>query len=159
MKKSFVILFLMLCVFLTQGQAITVKIDYIYNNNTIALNDDFEVFFIVVDSTQKIIIKPKIIQNTFEVPNFCDKMKGHIVFKYKKTVLWLGINTFDFTQNMIWEIGFKKKKYYNEYDIEKKTKGIAYIAFHPLEKGDGAVTTISINDFNRYFKESKELLK
>ena len=145
------------------GQTFTVNVEYTYNGKKIALNDDFEIFFVIIDSTQKIIIKPEITQNTFKIPDFCGYTRGHIVFKHKKNIIWLGIETFSYTQNMRWEIGFDKKPYNKEFNIAtgnfEKTKAIAYIAFDPMEWGDGVVTTISIFDIKRYFKESRELLK
>jgi phage terminase large subunit-like protein len=64
---------------------------------------------------------------------------------------------------MRWEIGFDKKPYDKEYNIGtgniEKTKAIAYIAFHPLERGEGVVAITSIYNIKRYFKGSRELLK
>jgi hypothetical protein len=148
---------------LVQGQNATIKVEFIINGEKAPLNNDFEIYFIVVDTVQKIIIKPEIKQNSFEIPNFCGNVKGHIVFKYKKNIIGLGLNNFNYSQNMRWEIGFDKKPYDKEYGIKeankKETKGIAYIAFHPLEHGDGTVTTISIIDLKKYFKESKTLIE
>ena len=163
MKKILYILAFFMCAISLHGQTFTVNVEYTYNGKKIALNDDFEIFFVIIDSTQKIILKPEITKNSFEIQNFYGNTSGHIVFKYKKTIIWLGINTFSYTQNMRWEIGFDKKPYDKEYNIGtgniEKTKGIAYIAFHPLERGEGVATTISIVDVKRYFKESRELLK
>jgi hypothetical protein len=163
MEKILYILAFVMCAISSHGQTFTVNVEYTCNGEKIALNDDFEIFFVIIDSAQKIIIKPEITQNTFKIPDFCGNTRGHIVFKHKKTVIGLGVNTFSYTQNMRWEIGFDKKPYDQEYNIGtaniEKAKGIAYIAFHPLEQGDGVVTTISIVDIKRYFKESRELLK
>ena len=163
MKKILYILAFFMCAISLYGQTFTVNVEYTYNGKKIALNDDFEIFFVIIDSTQKIIIKPEITQNTFKIPDFCGYTRGHIVFKHKKNIIWLGIETFSYTQNMRWEIGFDKKPYNKEFNIAtgnfEKTKAIAYIAFDPMEWGDGVVTTISIFDIKRYFKESRELLK
>ncbi|MDI3545787.1 MAG: hypothetical protein PWQ43_1716 [Rikenellaceae bacterium] len=163
MEKILYILAFVICAISLHGQTFTVNVEYTYNGKKIALNDDFEIFFVIIDSTQKIIIKPEITQNTFKIPDFCGNTRGHIVFKYKKTVIGLGINPFSYTQNMRWEIGFDKKPYDKEYNIGtgniEKTKAIAYIAFDPMEWGDGVIATISIVDIKRYFKASRELLK
>ena len=152
-----------MCNIIASDKLYFVNVEYTYNGEKIALNDDFEIFFVIIDSTQKIIIKPEITQNTFKIPDFCGHTRGHIVFKHKKTIIWLGINTFSYTQNMRWEIGFDKnhmtKSSILRLETLKKTKAIAYIAFDPMERGEGVVAITSIYNIKRYFKKSRELLK
>jgi len=163
MKKILIILYLIMVASVVIGQNSTITVEFTLNGKKVELNNDFEMFFVTTANGQKVIIKPNISQNTFKVPDFCGQTKGHIVFKYKKMILGLGLNNFEYNQNMKWEIGFDKKPYNKEYPIKeanaKETKGISYIILNPLEQGEGIVTTISIVDFKRYFRESQALLE
>jgi len=173
-KILYTLVFVVLSIFL-EAQPYTIEIEYIHNGKKIALKDNFEIILEINDSTQKTIIKPKITQNTFSIPNLCGAFQAGVFFKYKKTVIDLGYEMFLYDQNYKWKIVFNRKPYYDdkcknimeenlsqaseEYlKILKRTKAIVYVDHYPLEGGEETSMATTIPNVRQYFKENRRLL-
>lgn len=161
------ILSLILCVViypnLAYSQVSKVSLEFVKNGRQIDLqNDEIDIFLVVIKEEQKIIFKPILTGVVFTMPDLCGNNQGHIILRHDGDVYGFGYNYLDFDQNMKWVMGVDKKPYDKEYflkDIQdKKVDGIAYIEFHPLEVGEGVVTTISITDFKSYMFEGEQLI-
>ncbi len=165
MIKYFIgILFLMLLFQSTcWGQKMYVK--FKKEGKEYQLKNDFEIFFVIVDSTQKTIIKPIIIGNSFVLPDFRGYSEGHIVFKYEKLILDLGLELLNnFYQSFEWEVDLDKKPYEDEYSYEefhsKDIEAAVQLIYRPLEHGDaGVVKFIPIRNVKKYLKDSKKLIE
>lgn len=145
------------------GWSQEIQIEFHKDGKKIELKNDFDVYFIMSDSLQKIIIKPIIKNNRFKIPDFIKSKKGNIAFKYGNIVFDLGFGGFQYEQNFIWLIGYDKKPFEKEYHFsqvhDKKIKAIVYLEYIPLEHGDGIERVVCIDDIKQYFKESKILIE
>lgn len=161
MKNIIFSLLFCLC-FSCFSQEDSVTISFLKNGRAIDIENKFEIFFVIGNDQQKTTIKPSINKQSFVVPDFCDYPSGHIIFKYKDKFYGLGFNKLKFDQDMKWVIGFDKKPYSKEYHLDsvndRSTKAIAFLELHPLKKGSGIVTTVSISNLKKYFKESETLV-
>lgn len=162
MKKIIALLFVTFCTFIAFGQKKIITIDFFYEGKKMELKNNFQIFFVINDSSQKLMIKPEMKQNSFAVPNLFGFSKGYLVIKFKKRILHLGFNNFNYTQDMNWKIYLDKKpfdKVPNSNLNLTDAKGIAWISFNPLELGEGVITSVLIRDFKKYYMESTSLIE
>ncbi len=159
MKNLFTIL-LLLITLLSYSQEVTVE--FFKQGKEIRLNSNFKIYFVFGDSTHRVIVKPRIKGNKFQIPNLCEKKEGFILFEYKNRVYKIGKRGVMFTQNMRWVFAYDTKPYNREYHNkgfhEKEVKGIFYLEFHPQEFGDGVVTATTFEDKKNFLKYGKALI-
>ncbi len=125
------------------------------------LNQKIEIYFICGDTNQKITFKPNVLNGRFIMPDLYDNIYGHIVVKVNNDFYGFGYCDLRFNQNMRFVFGIDKTPYNKNYSIDimnKNYKAIAYIEYHPLEKGEGTVSVIKILKFHKYLEESKKIL-
>jgi len=150
-----------LCTF---GQSVT-TIDFYIENEQQELNDNFNVYFIYLDSTQKIIYIPKIDKNTIIQPSLLSQKdaKYYILLKFADKVYTVFYGHYNFHKVDDWVIYFEKKPYKKKYFWEqwdngedKSIKGGIAILF---SRGDAVCSFEPITNFGEYFKKGLDLLK
>jgi hypothetical protein len=126
-------------------------------------SEDYQIYFVISTSNGKTLFKPKVINSAFAASNFCGNEKGHILIKYQKHIYGFGYCNIAFNQSMKLVFGLDKKPLNRDYSLSKEEQnhiqGLAYVEFHPLEKGEGTVTVVNIENFNLYLSESKKMLE
>jgi len=154
-----IIVFYGLCTF---GQNIT-TIDFYIENKQQKLNNNFNVYFIYLDSTQKIIYKPTVYKNTItHLPLLQqDDANYYILIEFENKVYFVTYAYYNFRKVDDWIIYFEKKPYKQRYfweqweDDESIKGGISIL----LGRGDAACRFEPITNFDEYFKKGLDLLK
>ena len=113
--KSVFILFLLTFVSLMYGQTTerNVRVEYIQYGKEKVLNNNFEIFLVIIDSTQKTVLKPMIVKDTVIIPESMYDTKTDVLFKYNNELIYAG---YTFNQNNVikWVIRFDKKPFQDE---------------------------------------------
>jgi hypothetical protein len=163
MKKALILT--VFCLLSVKSICVDVKIHISFNKNnqTIILKDNFAIYLFFEDENKKTLIKPTIRNNSFDMPKTIvhDSKSGYIVFLYRRKYYAFKIDNFFFSQNMKWEIKFTTRSTLSKNYKEnvKRIRAESLIVIHPLEYGEGFVSTMLISNFRRYFLTSAELIK
>ena len=165
MKKIIGFLVIVFYVLGAFGQE-TTTIDFYIGNKRQELNNNFNVYFVYLDSTQKIIYKPQVYKNKIIRPSLLEQKeaKYYILIKFKNKVYTVTYGYYSFNKNVDdLIIYFEKKPYKKEYfweqwddESDKSIKGGIAILF---SRGDAVCRFKPITDFGEYFKQGEELLK
>lgn len=162
MKSIFILFLLSSQICFSQNNQINIEF-YLEGEKIDVLKQKIEIFFVCGDSSLKTIFKPTIQDSTFFMPDLGGYTNGFTIIKLKNDFYSFGYNNLIYNQKMklvfkIDKIPFEKNKNHNGLNIDKKSKAIASIEFRPLEEGCGVVSLITILNFKKYLKASKQLL-
>ena len=176
MKKTLVLL--LLCISnLAVSQNQSIEILFADNGVEQKLKDDFNVYFVYQDSTQKVIYKSRVFDDKYiSIPSQMPQIKElryHVLFEINRKVYYCGYPMYlQFYKAEAFLIHIQKRPFYKyvlweqndfnilprdtEIDNDKKIKGEMLIVYG---KGDNAATYTYITNFKEYFQKGKELLK
>jgi hypothetical protein len=87
-----------------------VRVEYIQYGKKKVLSDNFKIFFVIIDSTQKTVLKPMIVKDTVIIPEIVYDTKTDILFKYNNKLIHAG-NAFHQDNVIKWIIRFDKKPF------------------------------------------------
>ena len=155
------------------------KVEILFADNGVEkkLNNDFNVYFVFQDSTQKVVYKSIVIDKKYiSIPSqmpINKELKYYILFEYNRKIYYCDYSKYlYFHKAEALLIHIQKRPFYkyvawgqNEFyilprdtdmDNDKKIRGEMKIVYG---KGDNAATYTRIYNFKEYFKKGEGLLK
>ncbi len=148
-----------------------IELEFYLEKKQIQLNNNFEIYFIVIDSIGKEIIKPKVGRNSFLLPNLEGDKKGWFAIKYRNRVYATYGFFKQFSINNSIRIVFDSRPYFkgelkDQYNnnvfsgIQNKSKEKNVNAYLQIRYNrQWTYSLLSIENINGYFKESQKLIE
>jgi hypothetical protein len=140
-----------------------VKVIFKINDKEQNLNNNFSVYLLAKDSTKVIIYVPTIKHNTFILPDH-ENYTLLFILEYKNKYYTICSHSFNFDCNMIWEINYYDKKFFDKLDYNpildlKNCKLVITICIRPLERYEGICTEKGIYNKSKFLKYGKKMIK
>ncbi len=139
-----------------------IQLKFFINDKERQLNNNFSVYFLGIDSIQKVIYKPIINGNKFILPNF-EFEQVIFIFQYKNKYYFIDYNNYNLNNDMEIEIKFFKNNFYKYINYDplfdnKNTDAILRVLFEP-KNFETIVMTKFIKNRKQYFYGSKMFFK
>lgn len=157
MKKYIIFITLFFLFNIVFSQSKKTEIVFYINDTLIDLSDDFNLYIVIVDSSQKFIIHPSLKNNILHIDSNWNNISGKYfyVLSYKGKNYSMPIHSLASSQNMKEVFKYIEEKFILNDESLKATFTLNH---EPQEYGDGTAKELLIIYINDFFQIGDNLL-